>query len=198
MKQAIPIAILAALLAPAPASGLVAYGRDGPPTLDRLAREADCIVIARVDVDSSGWLPPDTSRAAPGRMPDRRIPLTRVVLVVEREIVSDTTHADTLYSWKSGGSSVDSDGRRVSWWVEDQPFSECNCDGRRCVLFLDPVVSPPLPVPGGRAYFPIDPFRAILPIGAEGKVARVPVGKDTFKSLPLETCVKKIRSARRE
>ena len=191
------LAILITLLVPVSAAAIMAYGPDGPPTLERLSRRAQCIVVATVHIGpmTSWWSDTLQSEAGHTRLPP--LLLTRVTLVVEREIASDTTKSDTVYSYMRGGAFTNDKGQPSGVWVEDEAFTECYCNGQRCVLFLRPEERPPFAVPGGRIYRPIDPFRAILPIGADGKVSRVPVKPEKTTILSLEKCIRMIEAARR-
>jgi len=173
------LAILITLLVPVSAAAIMAYGPDGPPTLERLSRRAQCIVVATVHIGpmTSWWS--DTLQSEPGHTRLPPLLLTRVTLVVQREIFTNDK------------------GQPSGVWVEDEAFTECYCNGQQCVLFLRPVERPPLAVPGGRIYRPIDPFRAILPIGADGKVSRVPVKPEKTTIMSLEKCIRMIEAARR-
>ena len=101
----------------------------------------------------------------------RRVAITRVVLLVERNITSDTVSAGpyTLCSVMAGGVYLNDKGERVSMGGEDEPFSDCRCNGLRCILFLDPMAQSPISIPLERAYRRIDTFRAIWPISPKGK-----------------------------
>jgi hypothetical protein len=187
--------VIVGLLAPATSSAIVVYGPQGPPTLDRMAREAERVVIARVLVDPWGVALPETLLAG---FKSTRV-RTRVALVVERELGPGeiARSGDTLVSYMAGGNYRDTQGNVIGMWVEDEPFSESRCDGRRCLLFLDAAGRHPITRPPVRCYRPIDSFRAIIPIGDDGKVV-VPTKGDHTKRMSIDACVRKIKSIRRQ
>jgi hypothetical protein len=189
--------MLGAAVSVVPVAGIVVYGPDGPPTLERLARQADRIVIATPTIR----LP--AVRCERGMADVRRGEQvwTRVDLLIERTLVVDSSGElpDTVFSYIPGRVCVDGQGQVRSQWHEDEPFNHFSWGKGRFLIFLRQMPFEPEGIAARPLYRPVDSYFALCPIGQGDTLGdlRVRSGDSaTVANLPLAECVKRILAAR--
>jgi hypothetical protein len=180
-----------------PASGVIVYGPDGPPNLERLAAQADRIVIGTPTVR----LPAVPCERGMADVRRGEQVWTRVDLLIERTLVVDSLGElpDTVFSYMPGHVCVDRQGRVRSQWHEDEPFNHFSWGKGRFLIFLRQMSFEPEGITARPLYRPEDSYFALCPI-VEGDTVRnlqlKPGEHRECESLPLAECVKRILAAR--